>query len=454
MLKYETDSRKIQKGQIFVALKGHTVDGHNYIEDAIKNGAIKVVVEKDVTCQVPVEKVASTKDYLKKQLKKDYAKEINKLKLIGITGTNGKTTSCFLLYQLLNLLGENVAYMGTLGFKYKNEDITLENTTPDILTIYKILLSAIKKGCQIFIMEISSHALSYERIYGLELDYIGFTNLTEDHLDYHKTMANYLNTKLKILDYLSLNGKLLVNIDDDASKKFLEKNNGGFTIGIKGDLSIKDFTISPDKTKIKFNYQNKDYQVTTNLISKFNVYNYLTAVGILILMNYDLLKIIELTKYLKAPKGRCETYKVNNGYAVVDFAHTPDAVQKVIMAYNELKQNRLITILGCGGDRDPLKRPLMGGIATTLSDYTILTNDNPRTEDPQKIMADILKGVKSKKYEIILDRRLAIKKGIDMMEKDDILLVLGKGHENYQIIGHQKFHLDDVEEIKKWQKEN
>ena len=324
MLKYETDSRKVKKGQIFVALKGHTVDGHDYINDAIKNGAIKIVGEKNLNCPIEYEKVPSTEKYLKEHLKDDYADDINKLKIIGVTGTNGKTTTCYLLYQSLILLGEDVAYMGTIGFKYKDDDITLENTTPDILTIYNLLYDVYQKGCKYVVMEVSSHALSYERLYGLHIDYAAFTNLTEDHLDYHKTMENYLNEKLKIIDYLTPEKNLLVNIDDPVGIKFIEKNNGGLTLGLNGELKIDKWNFTPINTKLNFSYHNNSYEVTTNLTSKFNVYNYLTTVGILILMNYDIKDILKLAPKLKAPVGRCETHFVNNGYVVIDYAHTPE----------------------------------------------------------------------------------------------------------------------------------
>ena len=456
-MKYKIDSRLVTKGDIFVALKGHTVDGHDYINDAIKNGASKIISEKDVDIAIPLEVVSSTEEYLKEVLKEEYSEKINNsLKIIGITGTNGKTTTAYLTYQLLNLLGNKTAYSGTIGFKYLDKEIHTENTTPDILTIYTNLLQAIDDGVGYVVMEISSHALSYERIYGLHIDIVAFTNLTEDHLDYHKTMENYLNEKLKIVNYLTNDGKLIVNGDDDYSTYFTNKFGKSEVIGYQEgfDYVVKSTNITPAETKINFTYSGKDYTVTTNLTSKFNVYNYLTSLAIVHDCGYSLEEIIEKTAKLKPPKGRCETHKVNKGYAVIDYAHTPDAVLKVITAYNELKTNRVITIVGCGGDRDPIKRPIMGEIATRLSDYVILTSDNPRTEDPKKIMDDILKGVKTTNYEVELDRKTAIKKGIEMLMPEDILLILGKGHEDYQIIGRTKIHLDDAEEVENWNKEH
>lgn len=455
-IKYVIDSRQVKPGSIFIAIKGHTVDGHDFIKEAIKNGAIKVIVEHKISENIDYEIVPSTETYLKEVLKKEYSDQINKLKIIGITGTNGKTTTSYLVYQMLNNLNIKCGYLGTIGFIYKDYTFETENTTPDILTVYNILLKAMGLGCDTIVMEVSSHALSYERIYGLHIDIAAFTNLTEDHLDYHKTMEKYLLEKLKIVNYLNNNGTLIVNSDDSASEKFVRKFGKGISLGFKknSDYFIKEADITPAKTKIDFIFNNNNYSVVTNLTSKFNIYNYLTALAIVHAYGFTIDEIIKITNKIKPPKGRCETHEVNQGFAVIDYAHTPDAVEKVITAYNELKKNRIITIIGCGGDRDPIKRPIMGKIATTLSDYTILTNDNPRTEDPEKIMADILKGITNRNYEIIYDRKSAIKKGIEMLKKDDILLILGKGHEDYQIIGHKKIHLDDAEEVNNWKKEH
>ena len=262
-------------------------------------------------------------------------------------------------------------------------------------------------------------------------------------------MENYLKAKLLITDYIKNDGVLLVNKDDEASKKFIERFKNTKTFGYgNADYDILSDDIYPDHTDIIFKVNEKEYKVTTNLTSKFNVYNYFTMFSILHELGFEINELIEKTKDLKAPKGRCETYKVKDGFAVVDYAHTPDAVLKTVTAYKELAKARVITLVGCGGDRDPMKRPIMGEIASNYSDYVIFTNDNPRTEE--NIMKDILKGVKKDNYEVCLDRREAIKKALDMIQKDDIVLLLGKGHEDYQILGHTKVHLDDSEEILKY----
>ena len=452
MFKYECDSRKVEKGQTFIAIKGLTVDGHDFIDAAIKNGAATIVGEKDLNLSVPYIKVNDSNQYLKETLCKEYKDTISKLKLIGVTGTNGKTTSCYLTYQMLLSLGVDAAYIGTIGYYHKDEFIELNNTTPDVLTVYKLLVHAQESGCKTVVMEVSSQALSYDRLYGIDYSIIAFTNLTEDHLDYHKTMENYLNAKLMILDHLTKDAVIIANKDDKNYIKFKKDNHKFLTLGYNSDYSIIDFNTTPSETNLKFSFNNKVYNVVVPLTSKFNVYNYLTMLSIVNNYSFSIEDIINNTSKIHAPKGRCEAYKINGAFAVIDYAHTPDAVEKVITAYNELKKNKVITIIGCGGDRDPKKRPIMGDIATKLSDYVILTSDNPRTEDPQKIMDDIVKGVKTNNYEVILDRKEAIKKGVNMLEKDDILLVLGKGHEDYQIIGKTKYHLDDAEEVLKYKK--
>lgn len=447
MIKYESNSKEVSKGQIFVAIKGETVDGHDYIEEAIKNGASKIICEHKIYFDIPYEIVEDSKEYLTNILKRKYSKKLEDLFIIGVTGTNGKTTSCFLTYQMLQKLGYNVAYIGTIGFYCKDEIKTLNNTTPDILTLYKLLFHAKEMGCDTVVMEVSSHGLYYNRLNGIKLSISAFTNLTQDHLEFHKTMEEYLNAKLKILDLMHDNGILIVNSDDSYSSEFKKRFKNVKSIGIEGDYRIVSYGINPKKTSLSFCYENDTYDVLIPLTSKFNIYNYLTMLAIVNQMGNSIENIIKYTSDIKPPKGRCESYEFDNKYVVIDYAHTPDAVEKVIKAYAELKKNKIITIIGCGGDRDNKKRPIMGNIASELSDYVIFTNDNPRTEDPEKIMSDILVGVSKTNYEVILDRSSAIKKAMELLKENDILLILGKGHENYQIIGHTKHHLDDSEEV-------
>ena len=448
MINIKTNSRKIKPGDTFVAIKGFTVDGHDYIEDAIKAGATKIVCEHG-SYSVETLVVPSTKEWVQKYIVDNYKDEVNKLRIIGVTGTNGKTTTCFLTYQALKKLGVNAAYMGTIGFYYGDTKYELNNTTPEILDLYSYFIEALEQGVTDVVMEVSSHSLCEKRVEGLEFSEVAFTNLTEDHLDYHKTMENYLNAKLLILKQIKKDGVVIVNNDDDYGKYFEVGNYK--TLGYSGDnYKILDYSQTDKGTLISFMVDGKNYEVETNLRSKFNVYNYLTCLALLNNLGFSIDEIAEVTKSIYPPKGRCEQIAVNGGEAVIDYAHTPDAVDKIISAFLENKKGKVITIVGCGGDRDPLKRPIMGNIASEKSDYVIFTSDNPRTEDPKAILDDIIKGVRKDNYEVEIDRPTAIRKGLDMIGKNDVLLILGKGHEDYQIIGHTKHHLDDAEEVRKY----
>lgn len=448
MINIKTNSRKVKPGDTFVAIKGFTVDGHDYVEDAIKAGATKIVCEHG-SYSVETLVVPSTKEWVQKYIVDNYKDEVNKLRIIGVTGTNGKTTTCFLTYQALKKLGVNAAYMGTIGFYYGDTKYELNNTTPEILDLYSYFIEALEHGVTDVVMEVSSHSLCEKRVEGLEFSEVAFTNLTEDHLDYHKTMENYLNAKLLILKQIKKDGVVIVNNDDDYGKYFEVGNYK--TLGYSGDnYKILDYSQTDKGTLISFMADGKKYEIETNLRSKFNVYNYLTCLALLNNLGFSIEEIAEVTKSIYPPKGRCEQISVNGGEAVIDYAHTPDAVDKIISAFLENKKGKVITIVGCGGDRDPLKRPIMGNIASEKSDYVIFTSDNPRTEDPKAILDDIVKGVRKDNYEVEIDRPIAIRKGLDMIGKNDVLLILGKGHEDYQIIGHTKHHLDDAEEVRKY----
>ncbi len=452
MLKIKTDSRKVEQGDTFVAIRGYTLDGHQYIKEAIKNGATKIICEEG-EYEVETQHVENTKKYLETYLKENYAKRINELNLVGVTGTNGKTTTCFLTYQILNKLKIKTAYIGTIGFYIENEKIELPNTTPDILTLYNLLLLAKDKDCKVVIMEVSSHSLEENRIEGLKFEVCAFTNLTQDHLDYHKTMDNYCKAKVKILNYLKEKGKIIVNADDSYYKSFL--CDKALLLGINGkDYKIESYDLKNTSTDIKFKVNEKEYKVTTNLIGKFNVYNYLTSLAIIENLNVKIEDIIKVTNNIYAPEGRSQIIKVGKSIAVIDYAHTPDAVSKIIASFKEVTNGKIFIVIGCGGDRDPKKRPIMGNISTEDGDFVVFTNDNPRCENEEKIMNDILKGVKKDNYIVEYNRKNAIKQALDMLKEEDTLLILGKGHEDYQIIGREKKHLSDKEEVYKYKEEN
>lgn len=421
----QCDSRKIKVGDTFIALYGRNTDGHKYIEDAINRGAKKVIAEYG-SYDVQTLIVDNTNDYLNKYLKVNYID----IKIIGVTGTNGKTTTCYLIYQLLNKLGVKCAYIGTLGYILDDKIKELDNTTPGSLDIYYLLKDSYIHNCQYVVMEISSQALDQGRVDFLELDYIIFTNLTRDHLDYHKNMENYMKAKKKIFTLLKKDGMSLINNDDEYSDDF--KINKYKTYG----FSDSDYIIDEND-----NINGKKYNIP--LIGKYNKYNTLSAISLVLEMGYNYDNLFQLVNQLKEPSGRMETVKYNTNKIIIDYAHTPDAMINIISAVRALKPHKIITIIGCGGNRDRGKRAEMGLIATTKSDYVIFTSDNPRNENPERIIEDMVNKLDNNNYKIESNRENAIKKGIQLLENNDILLVLGKGHEKYQIINDIRIPFDD-----------
>ncbi len=445
MINLKTDSRKVGKGDTFIAIRNVNRDGHDYIEEAIKKGATKIICEEG-TYPVETEIVKDTRAYLDEYLYAHYYPQIKNMKLIGVTGTNGKTTTCFLIYQMLKKLGCNPAYIGTIGFYYNNTKKELNNTTPDTDLLYEMLLEASEAGCDTVVMEVSSHALDKNRIYGLEFDCVAFTNLTQDHLDYHESMENYCEAKKKLFKRTRNNKIAVINKDDAYANNFILPENENITISSEsGSVTITDMDFSHMSTQIKFTYEEKEYTTSINMVGRYNVYNFLTAVFLVHKLGFTLKEILNLADTLSAPAGRMEkiAYKTNSIF--IDYAHTPDAVINVLKSAEEYKNGQVITIIGCGGDRDRKKRPIMGHAAEENSDYVIFTNDNPRTEDEHQIMNDIIDGLNKDNHEVIFDRKEAIQKGISLLKENDMLMILGKGHEDYQIIGTEKHHFSDKE---------
>lgn len=428
------DSRKVVEGDTFISLNNNDTN----VLDAIKRGAKKVIVQSGLY-EVDTLIVKDTREYLINYLDNLYKDKFKNIKIIGITGTNGKTTSCYLIWQILNKLGYKCSYIGTIGFYIDDKISDLNNTTPDILDLYNMINRSIDEGCLYVALEVSSQALAHNRIGRLMFDYAVFTNLTEDHLDYHRNMHNYALAKQKLFN--NVKGICLINYDDINKHYFLLDKNNNLTYGFTGgDYHITKYELGDISSFIM-----NDTLYKTNLIGKYNLYNLLIPLIILDLehISYDK-KILEVLDY---PRGRMDAIKYNDNKIIVDYAHTPDAIKNIIETVRELKPNRIITIIGCGGDRDKKKRPIMASVTCTLSDYAIFTDDNPRTEDPRTIINDIIQKLDKHNYTIEENREKAIIKGIQMLSKNDILLVLGKGHEDYQIIGKEKVHFSDIEVI-------
>lgn len=446
----KTDSRAVKPGDTFISIPNVARDGHDYIEQAIANGATKIIAEHG-SYKVETIIVESTREYLKTYLYENYYPLIKDIKLIGLTGTNGKTTTCLMTYQILKMLKKNVAYMGTIGFYYGDVKKPMVNTTPDVDVLYNMLLEAKENGVEYFVMEVSSHALDKDRIHGLEFDEVAFTNLTQDHLDYHKTLENYANAK-RILFTKTRNDKIaIINGDDEHYQHFVLESNNNIIIGQHdSDVKILEMSFSHLGTIFKFEYLNHEYQARLNMVGRYNIYNYLIALLLVNKLGVKIEDILALNDKLKAPAGRMELLKYGTNSIFVDYAHTPDAVINVLKSAEEFKNGRIITIIGCGGDRDATKRPIMGKAALEHSDYVIFTSDNPRSEDPQMILDDITNGLSGSNFEIEVDRQKAIIKGMQQLKHNDILMILGKGHEDYQITKTGKHHFSDQEEVMKY----
>ena len=446
----KTDSRAVKPGDTFIAIPNVARDGHDYIEQAIANGATKIIAEHG-SYKVETIIVESTREYLKTYLYENYYPLIKDIKLIGLTGTNGKTTTCLMTYQILKMLKKNVVYMGTIGFYYGDVKKPMVNTTPDVDVLYNMLLEAKENGVEYFVMEVSSHALDKDRIHGLEFDEVAFTNLTQDHLDYHKTLENYANAK-RILFTKTRNDKIaIINGDDEHYQHFVLESNNNIIIGQHdSDVKILEMSFSHLGTIFKFEYLNHEYQASLNMVGRYNIYNYLIALLLVNKLGVKIEDILALNDKLKAPAGRMELLKYGTNSIFVDYAHTPDAVINVLKSAEEFKNGRIITIIGCGGDRDATKRPIMGKAALEHSDYVIFTSDNPRSEDPQMILDDITNGLSGSNFEIEVDRQKAIIKGMQQLKHNDILMILGKGHEDYQITKTGKHHFSDQEEVMKY----
>lgn len=429
------NSKYVKDGDYFLVCK----DNKKYIPNAIENGAVKIITELEDVYDVETIKVENINDYIKDF----YNDKINNMKLIGITGTNGKTTTCYLIYQMLNYIGVKTAYVGTIGFYIDGLVKELDNTTPSIDILYNLILDAKESGCEVIVMEASSHALKQERLYGLLFDAVGVTNITQDHMDYHKNMKDYIKSKKKIISMLKNKRICILNKKDKYYKKFISKENDNIIIG--KDVKINSIVNYLDGTSIVINDGIKRCFLLP-IVGDFNVYNFLFAYYIIKKLGYDVNKMKNSLYILTEPLGRMQRINYKKNVIFIDYAHTPDAVLNVLKTVGKIKNNGIITIIGCGGNRDKSKRPLMAKVACKKSSLVIFTNDNPRYEDEIEIMKDILKGARGK-YEVIYDRFEAIKRGIDLLGENMILMILGKGHEDYQIIKNKKLHFSDLESV-------
>ncbi len=439
----KVDSRKVVSGDTFVALRGVDSDGHDYIESAIKNGASKIIAEHG-NYSVETVIVPDTRKYLADYLKDYYKEARESICLIGITGTNGKTTTAYLLHKAFYELGIKASYIGTIGF-YMNEKVkSLNNTTPELFDIYSMINESYQSGCKVVVMEVSSQGLAHNRLLGIEFDMALFTNLTQDHLDFHKTMDNYANAKKELFKSLTGNKKAIINYDDKYKERFMLEENNNITYGFNGgDYHIIDFNTSMKGTSFDFVYDNKTYNVHSLLFGKYNIYNSISVIALLHEYGVSLDKIVDSFKTLNAPVGRMEVMNYKDNAIIVDYAHTPDAIENILNTVKELKSSHVYVVFGATGDRDRTKRPIMTSLVLNNSDYAIITNDDVHNEDENQIVDDLLRGNTLSNYEVLLDREKAIIKAIDMLKSNDLLLILGKGHEEFMIVKDKKIPMND-----------
>ncbi|WP_456464371.1 UDP-N-acetylmuramoyl-L-alanyl-D-glutamate--2,6-diaminopimelate ligase [Persephonella sp.] len=457
------NSKDVKNGYVFFAVKGTNTDGHRFVEEAVKNGASAVVVQDTETAKKVKERypdvwVVLTQDTRKKQAevsRKFYGFPDRKIKIIGITGTNGKTTVSYLISQLIENSGRKTGIIGTIDYRVGDRVICEGRTTPDSIQWFKILKQMGDMGAEYVVAEVSSHALDQMRVYGTQFSGAVFTNLSQDHLDYHKSMEEYFSAKEKLFDMLDGETPAVVNTDDIYGNRLynrLKKNKNISGIGTQNspDFKIEDIKLSEKGSSFFLRWENKKLPVKTKLIGLFNVYNTALSISTLLKMGFSPEFLSKASENLRPVRGRLERIEGNGFSVYIDYAHTPDALKNVLQTLKDIKKRRLITVFGAGGDRDRSKRPLMGEVASELSDLVILTSDNPRTEDPLKIIDEIKSGIKGNSFKVVPDREKAIKEAVYTASEGDIVLIAGKGHENYQIIGKKTIPFDDLKVAKKY----
>ncbi|MCX6187242.1 MAG: UDP-N-acetylmuramoyl-L-alanyl-D-glutamate--2,6-diaminopimelate ligase [Bacteroidetes bacterium] len=447
------DSRQITESTLFFAIKGTTVDGHSYIQDVIEKGAIAIVCEvlpSELNSKVTYVSVENSTAAMGLIAASFYNFPSKKMKLTAVTGTNGKTTVATLLHNLFRSFGHNVGLLSTVQNQINETVIPSTHTTPDSIRINELLNEMLDQGCEYCFMEASSHAIDQNRIKGLHFAGVIFTNITHDHLDYHLTFDNYIKAKKKLFDEVNEDAFALINKDDKNGMVMLQNTKASrYTYSLKSMADFKAKIIESDFNGMLLNIN--EQEAWFRLVGNFNAYNLAAVYGAAFLLGKERDEIITHLSNISAVKGRFEYYRSNNGViGIVDYAHSPDALKNVLSTINELRtrNEELITIVGCGGNRDAAKRPVMADVACELSTKVVFTSDNPRNEEPEAILDDMQKGVKPlhfKKTLRISDRKEAIKTAVSIAKKGDIILIAGKGHEIYQEVKGVKHHFDDKE---------
>ncbi|WP_077326007.1 UDP-N-acetylmuramoyl-L-alanyl-D-glutamate--2,6-diaminopimelate ligase [Virgibacillus siamensis] len=454
----EMDSREVQAGDLFICIDGFTVDGHDFAEQAVQNGASAILAEKELAVSIPVVKVASTSRAMAMIAGKFYDYPTKHFPLIGVTGTNGKTTVTYLLESIFNQFNRKTGLIGTIQMKIGEAVYPVKNTTPDALFLQRTFKQMRDEQIDQGIMEVSSHALDLGRVHGCDFDVAVFTNISQDHLDYHHSMEEYLHAKSLLFAQLGNgygNGKkkyAVINLDDPHSDILIRSTaQQVITYGCEKDAQVmaEDINLEVTKTSFKLVTPVGSVQVNSKLVGKFNIYNMLAASAAAIAANVPLSAIKDALEQVKGVSGRFQPVEGDHDFAViVDYAHTPDSLENVLETIKGFAKKKVYVVVGCGGDRDKTKRPLMADIAMNYADHVVFTSDNPRTENPSAILDDMTEGLKGTHYEVIESRKDAITTAVKQADTDDIVLIAGKGHETYQEIDGVRHDFDDREEAK------
>lgn len=452
------DSRKVQKNSVFVAVKGFNNDGHRFLQEAIAKGAIAVVVEDnealpdDLITHSKIAKilVKDSRKALAELSKGFYKNPTSTLKLIGITGTNGKTTSAFILKNIFQSNGYKSGLIGTIANYIGTEKVDAKLTTPESNDLNKMFYEMIQSGCEFAVMEVSSHSLILNRVYGLDFKTAIFSNITSDHLDFHKSFDDYLKAKKILFDNLNNSSFAIINKDDKNSEQIVKDSKAEvFTYGISdgSDYKIKNIIYDLTGTDFTITYKKTDYKIHTSLIGVFNAYNAASAFAAAHCLGFSTEKIVKGIESTPQVPGRFEVLGKGMKKIIVDYSHTADSLEKALQAIREIVKDKkqVVTVFGCGGDRDKTKRAVMGKIASELSDRVFVTSDNPRTENPLSIIDDIKKGISKNNFELEENREEAIKKAIQSSNDSAVVLIAGKGHESYQEINGVRNHFSDQE---------
>ena len=452
------DSRKVQKNSLFVAIKGFKTDGHKFLQDAINKGAVGVVIndEKSIPdelihhAQVCKILVSDSRKALAELSKGFYKDPTSKLSLIGITGTNGKTTSTFIIRNILQNIGYKTGLVGTIANYIGEEKVDSKLTTPESNDLNRMFYEMIQADCKYAVMEVSSHSLALNRVFGLDFKAAIFSNITSDHLDFHNTFEEYFEAKKILFDGLNENSFAIINADDKKSSSIVRDSRAKvFTYGLNdaSDYQIKNISYDLNGTDFTITHNKIDYKIHTSLIGTFNAYNATSAFTTAHSLGIDANKIIDGIKSAPQVPGRFEVLGNGNKKVIVDYSHTADSLEKALQAVREIvkDKNQVVTVFGCGGDRDKTKRPVMGKVASDFSDKVFVTSDNPRTENPFSIIEDIKKGITKNNFEVEENRDEAIKKAIQSSAENAVILIAGKGHENYQEINGVRNHFSDRE---------